>query len=191
MEATSLARRKGLPSPRWLSPVRLSLFGFMSFSPFAVESSSHGTVRKALWSPVALCLPLLRPNRHQRLLERLVSAGASGSFLSRAPRCPRPEQGSLQPAHHRLPELGGSLCPQPQDPPGVGPKRGPQRGSRPALVAPDAQAGRPWSLFHFQEHGTRADLPHQRAEVPDQRPQLPNPVASAQPLHPLLLLHLR
>src|SRR5689334_10854819 len=178
MEATSLARRKGLPSPRWLSPVRLSLFGFMSFSPFAVESSSHGTVRKALWSPAALCLPLLRPNRHQRLLERLVSAGASRPFLSRAPRRPRPQHGSLQPAHHRLPGLGGSLCPQPPHSPPVGPKRGPQRGSRPALVAPDAQEGGLRSLFHFQEHGTRVDLPDQRAEVSDQRPPPPDPGAS-------------
>src|SRR6266436_10177798 len=27
------------------------------------------------------------------------------------------------------------------------------------------QERRLWSLFHFQEHGTRANLPHQRAEV--------------------------
>src|SRR5947209_8497382 len=126
MEATSLASRKGLPSSRCLPPVRLILFGFMSFSPFGVESSCHGTVRKAFWSPVALCLPLLRPHGHQRLLERLVSTGASGSFLPRTPRGPRPEQGSLQPTHHRLPELGGSLCPQPPPSPPVGPKRGPQ-----------------------------------------------------------------
>src|SRR5437764_5239011 len=191
MEATSLARRKGLPSSRWLPPVRLSLFGFMSFSPFGVESSSHGTVRKALWSPAALCLPLLRPNCHQRLLERLVSTGASRSFLSRAPRCPRPEQGSLQPAHHRLPELGGSLCQQPPPSPPVGPKRGPQRGSRPALVAPNAQEGFLRGLFHFQEHGTRAHLPDQPAQVSYKRPPPPDPGASTQPLHALLLLHLR
>ena len=47
------------------------------------------------------------------------------------------------------------------------------------------------SLFHFQEHGTRAHLPDQRAQVSDQGPQPPNPGASTQPLHPLLLLHLR
>src|SRR6266481_4290527 len=51
--------------------------------------------------------------------------------------------------------------------------------------------GRLWSLFHFQEHGTRANLPHQRAEVSYKGPQPPDPGASAQPLHPLLLLHLR
>src|SRR6266446_4559694 len=46
-------------------------------------------------------------------------------------------------------------------------------------------------LFHFQEHGTRAHLPDQRAEVSDQGPQPSNPSASTQPLHALLLLHLR
>src|SRR3982074_105299 len=45
-----------------------------------------------------------------------------------------------------------------------------KEGSRLALVAPDAQEGRLWSLFHFQEHGTRADLPDQRAEVSYKRP---------------------
>ena len=39
--------------------------------------------------------------------------------------------------------------------------------SRPALVAPDAEEKRLRSLFHFQEHGTRAHLPDQRAEVSD------------------------
>jgi hypothetical protein len=34
------------------------------------------------------------------------------------------------------------------------------------------------SLFHFQEHGTRAHLPHQRAEVSYQGPQPPDPGAS-------------
>src|SRR6202162_6598831 len=51
--------------------------------------------------------------------------------------------------------------------------------------------GVPRSLFHFQEHGTRAHLPDQRAEVSDQGPQPPDPGASTQPLHALLLLHLR
>src|SRR5271165_1951001 len=72
---------------------------------------------------------LLRPNRHQRLLERLVSAGASGSFLSSGDRRSNREQGGARPAYPRLPELGGSLCRQPQDPHRVGPKRCPQRGS--------------------------------------------------------------
>src|ERR1700756_2247608 len=54
-----------------------------------------------------------------------------------------------------------------------------------------AQKGVLWSLFHFQEHGTRSELPDQRAEVSYKRPQPPDPGASAQPLHALLLLHLR
>src|SRR4029077_72610 len=65
------------------------------------------------------------------------------------------------------------------------------RGSGPAMVSPDAQEERLRSLFHFQEHGTRAHLPHQRAEVSYKRPQPPDPGASAQPLHALLFLHLR
>jgi hypothetical protein len=47
-----------------------------------------------------------------------------------------------------------------------------------ALVAPNAQEGHLRSLFHFQEHGTRAHLPGQRAEVSDQGSQPPNPGAS-------------
>src|ERR1700732_3980942 len=49
----------------------------------------------------------------------------------------------------------------------------------------------PTEFISFQEHGTRAPLPDQRAEVSDQGLQPPDPGASTQPLHALLLLHLR
>ena len=80
---------------------------------------------------------------------------------------------------------------QPPAPHPVGRKRCPQRGLCAALVAPNAQEEHLRSLFHFQEHGTRAHLPDQRAEVSDPGPQPPDPGASTQPLHALLLLHLR
>src|SRR6201987_5566193 len=64
-----------------------------------VASSSHGTIHAAFQRVAALCIPLLRSNRHQRLLERIVSARASGSFLSPDPRSSNPEQGSAQPAY--------------------------------------------------------------------------------------------
>src|ERR1700737_2174726 len=75
--------------------------------------------------------------------------------------------------------------------PSSGPKKVSVKRLCAALVAPNAQEERLRSLFHFQEHGTRAHLPDQRAEVSDQGPQPPDPGASTQPLHALLLLHLR
>src|ERR1700726_2415674 len=89
----SLARRKSLPSIRCFPGPLLIFLGFTLSSSFGVESSSHGTVRKAFRSAAALCLPLLRSDRHQRLFERIVSARASGSFLSPGDRHSHPEQG--------------------------------------------------------------------------------------------------
>src|SRR5258707_3192532 len=64
-----------------------------------VESSCHGTVHAAFRRVTALRIPLLQPNRHQRLLERIVSARASGSFLSPDHSDSNPEQGGTGPAH--------------------------------------------------------------------------------------------
>src|SRR5262249_54628292 len=186
-----LGEAKLLARHRLLCRSFLDLFTVHVVLQSPVESSSHGTIHEALRRVAGLCIPLLRSNRHQRLLERIVSARASGSFLSPDPRSSNPEQGSAQPAYQLLSELGGSFCQESQHPHRVGPKRCPERGSRPALVAPDAQEGLLWSLFHFQEHGTRADLPDQRAEASYKRPQPPDPGASTQPLHALLLLYLR
>src|SRR6516162_3691178 len=182
MYLISWARRNCLPSIGCFPGPRLIFLRFTSFSKAGVESSSHGTIHEAFRRVAALCIPLLRSNRHQRLLERIVPPRASGSFLSPDPRSSNPEQGSAQPAYQLLSELGGSFCQEPPHSHRVGPKRCPQRGSGPALVAPNAQEGLLWRLFHFQEHGTRANLPDQRAEVSYQRPQPPDPGASAQPL---------
>src|SRR5262249_22186499 len=77
----------------------LDLFTVHVVLQSSVESSSHGTIHAAFRRVAALCVPLLRSNRHQRLLERIVSAGASGSFLSPDPRSSNPEQGSAQAAY--------------------------------------------------------------------------------------------
>src|SRR5580700_4252243 len=60
----SLARRKSLPSIHCFPSPLLIFLGFTSSSSFGVESSSHGTVRKAFRSAAAFCLPLLRSDRH-------------------------------------------------------------------------------------------------------------------------------
>ena len=62
---------------------------------------------------------------------------------------------------------------------------------RAALAALDGAGTALRRLLHLQEHGARADLPRHRAEVSDQGPESPHPGPSAQPLHPLLLLHPR
>src|SRR6516162_4174207 len=145
----SWARRNCLPSIGCFPGPRLIFLRFTSFSKAGVESSSHGTIHEAFRRVAALCIPLLRSNRHQRLLERIVPPRASGSFLSPDPRSSNPEQGSAQPAYQLLSELGGSFCQEPPHSHRVGPKRCPQRGSGPALVAPNAQEGLLWRLFHF------------------------------------------
>src|ERR1700740_3542927 len=99
MYLISWARRKCLPATTCLPGSALIFLGFTSFSKSGVESSSHGTVHEAFRWFAVLCIPLLRPNRHQRLLERIVSARASGSFLSPDPRSSNPEQGGTGPTH--------------------------------------------------------------------------------------------
>src|SRR5262249_48940765 len=106
----SWARRACLPATACFAGPSLIFLRLTSFSKAGVESSSHGTIHEALRRVAALCIPLLRSNRHQRLLERIVSARASGSFLSPDPRSSNPEQGSAQPAYQLLSELGGSFC---------------------------------------------------------------------------------
>src|SRR6266566_1713990 len=98
MYLISLASRS-LPSTPCLPGPPLIFLRFTSFSKPGVESKSHGTVHAAFRRVAALCVPLLRPNRHQWLLERIVSARASGSFLSPDPRSSNPEQGGTGPTH--------------------------------------------------------------------------------------------
>src|SRR5215472_7826252 len=110
MYLISWARRSCLPATACFPGPSLIFLRFTFFLQSPVESSSHRTIHEAFRRVAALCIPLLRSNRHQRLLERIVSARASGSFLSPDPRSSNPEQGSAQPAYQLLSELGGSFC---------------------------------------------------------------------------------
>ena len=83
-------------------------------------------------------------------------------------------QGSAQPAHQPLPEVGGGFCPQPPDPHRVGREGRAERRLRPALAAGDGAGGPLRRLFHFQEHGAGTDLPVCDAQVPDPGPQSPH-----------------
>jgi len=155
------------------------------------RETTDGDFHKAVWQPARFCIPLLRPHCHQRLPQRVIPARAGGSFCSRGPRHSGGEQGSSQPANRRLPELGGSVCPQPQDSDRVGGKRCSQGKVCAARVRPDGEEECLWRLLHLQEHGTGTDVPDQRAEVSHAGSQLPHPGTSDEPLHPLLLLHSR
>ena len=146
-------------------------------------------VRKAVFQPAGFCIPLLRPHRHPRIPQRSVPPGTGGLFLQRSPGPPGRQQRGAQPAHRRLPELGGGLRPEPQDPHRVGGEGPPQRGSCPARATPDGEARRLRRVLHFQEHGTGTHVPHQRTEVSHPGSQPPHPGPPAEPLHPLLLLH--
>src|SRR5262249_49880405 len=88
-----------------------------------VASSSHGTIHAAFRRVAALCIPLLRPNRHQRLLERIVSARASGSFLSPDPRGSNPEQGGCSGSVPMTIRTGWKLLPGTTTSPSSGPKK--------------------------------------------------------------------
>src|SRR5271165_1805385 len=55
----------------------------------------------------------------------------------------------------------------------MGREGGTQGGPRAAVAAPHGEAQCLRCLLHLQEHGARADLPHQPAEVPGQGPALP------------------
>src|ERR1700751_6283837 len=57
----------------------------------------------------ARAVALLRPNRHQRLFERIVSTGASGSFLSPDHRSSDREQRSAQPPYRLTIRTGWKL----------------------------------------------------------------------------------
>ena len=61
----------------------------------------------------------------------------------------------------------------------------------PALASSNGEQERLRRLFHLQEHGAGAELPHQRAEISHPGPASPHPRPPTQPLHPLLLLHPR
>src|SRR4029077_10733549 len=99
MYLISWARRNCLPVTPCLPGPASIFLRFTSFSKTPVESSCHGTAHESFRRVASLRIPLLRPNRHQRLLERIVSARASGSFLSPDHSGSNPEQGGTGSAH--------------------------------------------------------------------------------------------
>src|SRR5476649_310990 len=76
------------------------------------ETTTDGDFHKAVWQPAAFCIPLLRPYRHQRLPEQSVATGARGLFFPAGSGDSGGEQRGAEPTHQRLPELGGSICPE-------------------------------------------------------------------------------
>ena len=86
--------------------------------------------------------------------------------------------------------LGGGLCPQPQNPHGVGRKGSPQRGLRAARAAPHGEAERFMASTSSSKAWNRA-APSASAvpKFPTQDPNYRILASPAQPLHPLLLLH--
>ena len=133
---------------------------------------SDGRLHQAVRRVPGLRLSLLRPDCHSRLSDGAVAARAGGALLPRDRRRRRGQQGGAEPADGRLPELGGSLCAQSFDPDRVGREGGAQGGPRAAVAAPDGAARRLRRLLHLQEHGARADLPHQPAEVSEPRTRI-------------------
>src|SRR5712692_10417312 len=73
----------------------------------------------------------------------------------------------------------------------MGPEGRPQRGLRPAGVAPDGTSAAVRRVRHPEKHGTGTQLPDQHAQVPRSGSVLPSHCAAAWPLHALLLLHSR
>src|SRR5438132_8389100 len=87
--------------------------------------------------------------------------------------------------------IGWKLLPGTTTSPSSGPKKVSAKRIRSCPGCAGCARRAPLEFISFSRDGTRANLPHQRAEVSYKGPQPPDPGASAQPLHPLLLLHLR
>src|SRR5262249_13202301 len=87
--------------------------------------------------------------------------------------------------------IGWKLLPATTTFPSSGPKKVSAKRIRscPGCAACTRRA--PMESISFSRAWNKGNLPHQRAEVSYKRPQPPDPGASAQPLHALLLLHLR
>src|SRR5712692_11170642 len=73
----------------------------------------------------------------------------------------------------------------------MGPEGRPQRGLRPAGVAPDGTSAAVRRVLHPEKHGTGTQLPDQHAQVPRSGSVLPPYCPAAWSLHALLLLHSR
>src|SRR6516162_3055962 len=134
----------------------------------------HGIVHPAVRRSAGLRLPLLRSHRHIRSPERLVATRAGGALLPQRGRCRYGQQGGPQPAHRRLPGLGGSLCPQSSAADRVGREGSAQGRSRSAVATPHGAARRLRRLLYPQEHGAGCELSRQRAEIPKYASKDPN-----------------
>src|SRR6202040_4344771 len=81
-------------------------------TPSGPGGDCHGIVHPAVRRSAGLRLPLLRPHCHLRLPQRALAARAGRAFFPSGGRRTGRRQGDPEPAHRRLPELGGSLRPQ-------------------------------------------------------------------------------
>jgi len=127
-------------------------------TPSGPGGDCHGIVHPAVRRSAGLRLPLLRPHCHLRLPQRLGAARAGGALLpQRRRRCGGGQRG-LEPAHRRLPGLGGSLRPQSSAADRMGREGRAQGRPCPALATPHGQGRRLWRLLHLQEHGAGAEL---------------------------------
>src|SRR3984893_10726480 len=103
------------------------------------ERTTDGEVHKAVWQPACICIPLLRPHRHPRLPERIVTTRSGGVFLPSGGRCAGCGQDYPLATHRRLPEVGGGLWPQSQDSHRMGREGCTQGGLRATSSAPDGE----------------------------------------------------
>src|SRR3981189_2807543 len=142
------------------------------FSTASGPGDCHGNVHPAVWRSAGLRLPLLRPHCHLRLPQRAVAARAGGALLPERGRPCGGGQRGLEPAHRRLPGLGGSLRPQSSAADRMGREGRAQGRPCPGLATPHGQGRRLRRLLHLQEHGAGAELPRQRPQIRHQEPAL-------------------
>src|SRR5450759_3907257 len=123
------------------------------------REATGGTVHQTFGSLAGLCIPLFRPHRAKRVPDGIAAAGAGGLLAAASSGRGSDHQRRVEPAHAGLHRLGGVLCPQPEDPGGMGRKGPEQRRLRAPLPAPLGARPTLRGVFHFPGHGTRVDLP--------------------------------
>src|SRR6201989_1221724 len=115
----------------------------------------HGIIHQAGRQPPGVRLPLLRPHCHSRLPQRPVAARAGGVLLPAGARRSGGEQGNLEPAHRRLPKLGGSLRPQSSYSDRLGREGRAQGRPCPCLATSNGKEQRLRRLVNFQKAWSR------------------------------------
>src|SRR6516162_2746850 len=93
---------------------------------------TDGDLRKAVWQPAGLGIPLFRPYRHPRSCALAHTPREHRVLFPPRPPPQHHQQRSVASADRRLPPLGGSLRPETPDPYGVGRKGGAQGGLPPS-----------------------------------------------------------